>query len=183
MRICSGIHGGRILQTPKNRDIRPTSDKIRQAIFNSLRAQGLIENAIVIDAFCGTGALGLEALSQGAKFCIFFDKHRSSLQLCEDNIAALGEEDRSKIILQDATKLKPNGFDKASLIFLDPPYKKDMIPQAITSLVENNLVADDALFILEMYSSETVNHEKIQIENEKIYGDTKIILGRYKTPE
>ena len=87
MRIVAGQYGGRRLEVPKGRDIRPTSDKVRGAIFNALRSRGAVEHARVLDAFCGTGALGLEALSQGAAH---LDKSRESLELARRNAAALG---------------------------------------------------------------------------------------------
>ncbi len=90
MRIVAGQYGGRRLEVPKGRDIRPTSDKVRGAIFNALRSRGAVENARVLDAFCGTGALGLEALSQGAAHCTFLDKAKDSLALAKVNAQALG---------------------------------------------------------------------------------------------
>ncbi len=90
MRIVAGQYGGRRLEVPKGRDIRPTSDKVRGAIFNALRSRGAVEEARVLDVFCGTGALGLEALSQGAAHCTFMDKARESLELAKRNAQNLG---------------------------------------------------------------------------------------------
>lgn len=90
MKIVAGKYGGRRLLTPKNRDIRPTSDKVRGAIFNMLASRGALEGAVVLDAFCGTGALGLEALSRGAEHCMFIDKSRTSLALTRENANVFG---------------------------------------------------------------------------------------------
>ena len=87
MRIVAGQWGGRRLIEPRGRDIRPTSDKVRGAVFNMLRGYGAVEGACVLDAFCGSGALGLEALSQGAHSCVFADKDRASLDLARRNVA------------------------------------------------------------------------------------------------
>ncbi len=95
MRIVSGRHGGRRLQVPKNNKIRPTSDKIRGAIFNMLSAREAIDDAHVLDGFCGTGALGLEALSRGAAQALFIDTSKASLSLARENVSAL-KEDGSK---------------------------------------------------------------------------------------
>ncbi len=179
MRITGGIHRSRKLETPKGDAVRPTSDKVRQAVFNMLNSRGVLNDAVVIDAFCGTGALGLEALSQGASHCTFFDKNKSSVTLCKSNVAALKEEDRSKIILQDATKLKERSEEirPANLVFLDPPYHQDLISKAITSLKDNNWLSKECFFVIETAKDENFICEMVEIMNEKIYGDTKIILA------
>ncbi|MEM8833316.1 MAG: 16S rRNA (guanine(966)-N(2))-methyltransferase RsmD [Pseudomonadota bacterium] len=174
MRICAGIHGGRVLKTPQNNIIRPTSDKVRQAIFNALQSRGLVEDAIVLDAFCGTGALGLEALSQGASHAYFFDKNKNSYALCKENIVLLKEEDRTDLFLIDATKVKENSLEPANLIFLDPPYHKNLIPVTIDSLVQNNWISDDAFFVIETQKDEKIDLSNLDIVFEKEYGDTLI---------
>ncbi|MEM7680297.1 MAG: RsmD family RNA methyltransferase, partial [Pseudomonadota bacterium] len=125
MRIVAGLYGGRRLQVPKNRDIRPTSDKVRGAIFNALASRGVVDGVRVLDLFCGTGALGLEALSRGAVYCTFVDKVRESLDLAKANTASLGADELAAFLLQDATKISdmPEPYD---LVFLDPPYGKDL---------------------------------------------------------
>lgn len=127
MKISGGHLRGRSLKPPKGRDIRPTSDKVRQAIFNMLNARGGVAGARVLDAFCGSGALGLEALSQGADFCHFWDTSPASVALCRENVALLQLEECSKISLQDATKpsKKPQEtgrIDRSGRIYpLSPP--------------------------------------------------------------
>lgn len=105
MRIIGGSARGRQLKTPVGQDIRPTSDKVRLAIFNALFSRGGVVGKVVLDAFCGTGALGCEALSQGAAKAIFYDNSKTSLTLTKENIAALGFMDRAEFMLKDATKL------------------------------------------------------------------------------
>lgn len=180
MRITGGTHRSRKLETPKSDAVRPTSDKVRQAIFNMLHSRGVVHDAIVIDAFCGTGALGLEALSQGAAYCTFFDKDKKSIALCQANVSALGEGEKSKIMFQDSTKMKPclDSSQAASLVFLDPPYHKNLVPMAIQSMDENNWLSEDCFFVIETAKNEDMSSNLIQIENEKIYGDTKITLAR-----
>lgn len=184
MRITSGIYKGRKLQTPKNDAVRPTSDKVRQAIFNSLNSRGAIQDAIVIDAFCGTGALGLEALSQGASFCSFFDKDKNSYALCKSNISLLGAENQANLRLQDVTKTKerPEDIEQATLVFLDPPYHKGLVEQAVQSLHAQNWLAPNATFVIETAKDENISDALIGIEDEKIYGDTKIIFAIYNAP-
>ena len=183
MRITGGRHRSRKLEAPKGIDVRPTSDKVRQAVFNMLNARGAVQDAVVIDAFCGTGAMGLEALSQGAAFCTFFDSNKHSVKLCKINIYSLNEEVRSRVIFQDVTKNKPRPEDQkpADLVFLDPPYHQKLIPKAARALYKNNWPAEDALLIMEMASDEQITSELINVLDEKKYGDTKILIGTLKS--
>ena len=183
MRIIGGRHKGRKLNTPKNNLIRPTSDKVRQAIFNSLHSRGVVHDAHVLDGYCGTGALGIEALSQGASFCTFLDKNPSSMKICKDNITLIDEQSRCNFIITDTAKLKPYGQDTkpASLIFLDPPYNKNLLEPTITTLINGNWLAEDAFFILETDKKENFNHPAINVLDEKKYGDTLIRYGLYQS--
>lgn len=135
MRIIGGSARGRTLKTPVGQDIRPTSDKVRLAIFNALFSRGGVAGKIVLDAFCGTGALGCEALSQGATKSIFCDISKVSLGLAKENAAALGFTDRSEFILKDAAKLPP--FIPSPHPNLPPPKvrmggKASVIPSPLT---------------------------------------------------
>ncbi|MGB3213195.1 MAG: RsmD family RNA methyltransferase, partial [Alphaproteobacteria bacterium] len=98
MRIVSGKYGGRKIEVPKGDSIRPTSDKVRGAIFNILVSRGAVSGANVLDAFCGTGAMGLEALSRGADSCVFMDIHKPSLDVTRQNIMNLGAVAMSQIL-------------------------------------------------------------------------------------
>lgn len=179
MRIVAGEFGGRILKTPKDSDIRPTSDKVRQAVFNMLHSRGAVEGANVLDAFCGTGALGLEALSQGAAFCTFIDVSKKSLLLCKENIDALGVGERCAGLVMDSTKLadKPKDIPQANLVFLDPPYNKDLVPRAIEALHLSFWLAEDAVLVIETAQKEDPDLQGLEVLQEKTYGDTRIILA------
>ena len=133
MRIVSGIYGGRKLQVPRGKDIRPTSDKVRGAMFNVLRGFDAVDGSRVLDAFCGSGALGLEALSQGAAHVTFCDKSRVSLDLAKENAGALGCAEHSDFILKDALKIDAEA-GPYDLAFLDPPYGQNLIPKIVTTL-------------------------------------------------
>ena len=182
MRITGGVHRSRQLETPKNNMVRPTSDKVRQAIFNMLNSRNIIQDAVVIDAFCGTGALGLEALSQGAKFSTFFDKNKNSIQICKNNIENLKEKNRSFVQLYDVTKekSKADNIEAACLVFLDPPYHQNLISKAVSALLQGGWIKQNATLIMEMAKDETLESDWIEIKNEKIYGDTKVLLGILK---
>ena len=179
MRITAGKYRSRKLEAPKNDDVRPTSDKVRQALFNALNSRGLVIDSVVLDAFCGTGALGLEALSQGAAHCIFMDKSKNSYNLCRKNIALLAAESQSDIFFQDSTKakLRPDDLLPANLIFLDPPYHKRLVEKAIESLIQGGWVTDDAAFVIEAAKDEDLNLHDLNLISEKTYGDTKILIA------
>ncbi len=182
MRIVAGIYGGRKLSVPKTHDIRPTSDKIRGAVFNILRSRRSVEGANVLDVFCGTGALGLEALSQGAASCIFIDKNKDSLNLAQQNAESLGVEKDARFILKDASKVgpKPDDVAPATLAFLDPPYKQSLIIPALNALHENGWLANEALLVLEAEKGfAEALPAPFKILDERIYGDTAIVLAEY----
>ena len=181
MRITGGQYGGRILESPKDVRIRPTSDKVRQAIFNILNARGAVRDAAVLDGFCGTGALGLEALSWGALCCTFIDKARTSLELCRKNHAALKIDAKCSFVLKDCAKpgLKPADIAAANLVFLDPPYKQDLVPQALEGLMAGNWLAPDATILIETEKSfdpASLSAQGYNIELVRDYGDTRVAL-------
>lgn len=175
MKISGGEWRSRILKVPAD-GTRPTSDKVRQAIFNMLNARGAVVDAVVCDAFCGSGALGLEALSQGAAHATLWDKSPQAVRVAQDNAKTLGAN--AMIKTQNATTLppRPEAQEKFTLIFLDPPYGKDFIAQTMEKLRAGDWVADDALFVLEMAVHETPDLNGLAVEQEKIYGDTKVWL-------
>ncbi|MCF8495647.1 MAG: 16S rRNA (guanine(966)-N(2))-methyltransferase RsmD [Alphaproteobacteria bacterium] len=182
MRIVSGKYGGRRLLAPKNQDIRPTSDKVRGALFNMLQSRGLIAEAVVLDVFSGTGALGLEALSRGAASCLFIDKNREPLDLARQNVQALGATGVD-FLLKDATKLplRPDGRFPATLVFLDPPYGKGLAPPARDLLHRGSWLAQDAYIVAETEKAFTADAflPPFTVLDERIYGDTKVFLLAY----
>ena len=181
MRITGGFHCSRKLDTPINDAVRPTSDKVRQAIFNMLQARDVLDDAVVIDAFSGTGALGLEALSRGASHSIFFDKSKESYTLTRRNIEVLKEEERTHAFLQDVTKVKEREYTipQSSLVFLDPPYRKDLVPQAVEALLTGGWLEEGAVLVIETARDEKIQSLLINIESEKIYGDTKLMIASF----
>ena len=130
MRIVAGRFKGRTLKAPGDAALRPTSDKVRQAIFNILEHAGFaadfsLDDARIVDLFAGTGALGLEALSRGAKYCLFIEEAAESRAIIRENVEALGLTGASKIWRRDATSLGPlDTLSPFDLAFLDPPYRK-----------------------------------------------------------
>lgn len=179
MRLTGGAHRGRILAGPGPGDesIRPTADKVRQAVFNILNARGLVADALVLDAFCGTGAMGIEALSRGAARAVFFDASRKAADLCRKNLAAIGIEDKAQVFHKDVTNpgRSADGFS-ADLVFLDPPYRKGLAPRAFAALREKGWIADRAHIVVESAAEEDVDLPGVEILVEKRYGDTRVFV-------
>jgi len=152
MRVTGGSFGGRSLKSPASSRIRPTTDKLRQAIFNILaHAYGdPASGARVLDLFAGTGALGIEALSRGAAFTLFVEEAAESRALIRANVEALALTGVTKVFRRDATKLGPRGaFEPFSLVFCDPPYGKGFAEKALASAREGGWLSKDALLVVE----------------------------------
>ena len=181
MRIVAGIYGGRKLRVPKGRDVRPTSDKVRGAIFNTLAGYLDFDGACVLDAFCGTGALGLEALSRGADHCVFVDKAKASLDLARENAGGLGAHDASGFKLGDASKVHLGQGGAFDLVFLAPPYGKGLIEAALENLSRQDVLSDEALIVLESEKGFVLrSHTGFETLKDKLYGDTLVTYLRYK---
>ena len=161
MRIIAGRHRGRTLRAPEGAATRPTADRVRQALFDMLwhAAWGgrmAVQDQLVLDAFAGTGALGLEALSRGADHCTFIEKDRTALAALRANITACGEDARSAVLAADATR-PPAARVPCGLVFLDPPYGKGLVPRAVVALEAAGWIAPGALLIAETGAAEALD--------------------------
>jgi 16S rRNA (guanine966-N2)-methyltransferase len=152
MRVVGGRLRGRNLVAPRSDAIRPTSDRLRESVFNILaHAYGdPVTGARVLDLFAGTGALGIEALSRGAAFALLIDDGAEARALIRQNIDALGLGAVTRVFRRDATKLGPaHPVEPFSLVFLDPPYHKGLGERALASLRDGAWLTPDALIVVE----------------------------------
>ena len=122
MRVIAGEFRSRRLQSMPGEDVRPTPDKLRETLFNILGAA--VEGAVFVDAYAGTGAVGIEALSRGARHAVFIEKNRKAANLIQSNLASLGIESRARVIVGSALLYLGGGACNADIVFLDPPYPK-----------------------------------------------------------
>ncbi|MGA2401531.1 MAG: 16S rRNA (guanine(966)-N(2))-methyltransferase RsmD [Syntrophobacteraceae bacterium] len=175
MRIIAGAFRGRRLHAPKGKRIRPTIDRVREAIFNIIAAE--VAGAKVLDLFAGTGAMGLEALSRGAQFSFFVDQGEEAVRLIRENVQLCGVQDMSRIIQGSAASaIRRLGSENElfDLIFMDPPYGKGHIEKALEIIGE--VARNDALVIAEHHAKD----EPPQVsgiwrkDRERRYGDTLI---------
>lgn len=182
MRIVGGEFRGRPLKGPSSMAVRPTSDRLRESLFNIL-AHGYeppLEGARVIDLFAGTGALGLEALSRGARFALFVDDGAEARALLRANVETLGVAGRTKIFRRDAAKLgaMPPG-EPYTLAFLDPPYGRDLAPRALESLRDGGWLAPGALVVVEEEAGAVLEAPSGYAAAERrAYGDTQLVFLR-----
>jgi len=152
MRVVGGRLKGRNIASPASNAIRPTQDRLRQSLFNILihAYANPIDGTRVLDLFAGTGALGIEAVSRGAKFVLFVDNGAEARALLRNNVEAFGLGGVTKVYRRDATNLGPaHPMEPFSLVFMDPPYGKGLADQALTSLREGGWLAPDALVVVE----------------------------------
>jgi 16S rRNA (guanine966-N2)-methyltransferase len=182
MRIDAGSHRGVKLATPEGLDTRPTADRARQAVFNILaHAYDAIRDAKVLDVFAGSGAMGLEALSRGAERASFIESDRGAAEAIKKNIAACKEQPRAQLFVNDALKpprVAPS-WGPASLVFLDPPYGKDLLLPALNALRDAGWIASEALLVAEMHRKDDFAAEGFEVLDDREYGKARFVLLRH----
>lgn len=178
MRITGGEAKGRLLSSPKGMDIRPTSDRVREAIFNIIGQD--LSGLKVLDLFAGTGSLGLEALSRSAQLAVFIDNAQRSVKIIKKNLASCGYQDSGTILKRDLKKGFPlshpvlqQSFD---LIFLDPPYRQDLITPLLEKVSAKGVLSNESRVVAELYKTERLPPTigNLEMLDSRIYGDTRI---------
>ena len=191
VRIVAGKWRGRNLAAPKGMSTRPTSDRVREALFSSLasRLGPDLGAAIVLDAFAGTGALGLEALSRGAERATFVESERRALDTLGANVRALAERDHARIVPGDVVRLaSANGLPGGpfTLLFLDPPYRIDAarVRQLLEALAESHSLVAGAVVVWEHSSAGGTDWpDDFDVLFEKRYGSTSVSVAAYDRGE
>ena len=183
MRIVAGKFKGRALATPKDQTTRPTGDRVREALFNIL-AHGVpdfeLEGARVLDLFAGTGALGIEAVSRGAKYCLFIENVAAARGVIRTNVETLHLTGVTKIWRRDACGLGPPGNMGAfDLVFADPPYGKGLGEAALREVRENGWIAPGGIAVLEESADSALDiPEGFEELDRRNYGETQIVILR-----
>ena len=184
MRIVSGKLRGRNIATPSGRSTRPTSDQTRESIFNILKHAEWappLEGAIVADIFAGSGALGLEAVSRGAAFCLFVETEPKARAAIRANIEKMRISEDTRLHRYDATKLKiapGNLRGKFTHIFMDPPYNKGLWKPVLSRLLQQDLLADDGVIILEESIEAEIEPRGFEILADKTWGAARVLFLR-----
>lgn len=186
MRIVGGRLRGRVIKGPSHDGLRPTADRVREAVFNIL-AHGIedfeLEGSNVLDLFAGTGALGLEAMSRGASYCLFVDNSAEARGLIRDNIDTCTLAGTTRIFRRDATDMGPAGrHDRFSLVFADPPYGAGLGEKALESVASGGWLIDGAIAVLEERRDTPIEPPASYVElDRRAYADTEVIFLRYQT--
>ena len=186
MRIVSGQYKGKTIAAPEGQATRPTSDRAREAVFNILEHAPWappLKGARVLDLFAGSGALGLEALSRGAAFCLFVETDESARGAIRDNVEALHLYGCTRIHRRDATDLGPRPSSAGppfDLVFLDPPYAKGLGERALAELVAHGWLQPGAALVFERGESERDIHPAgFDLIDERRYGAAKVLFLRW----
>ena len=167
MRVDAGKFKGRKLVENKYDHIRPTTDKVRQALF--VKLQFFVPGKCVLDLFCGTGAMGIEALSRGAEKVVFVDKDQRSVCMAKTNLKNLGVD--AKVFKCDALSFVENCKEKFDLIILDPPYKSGLYEKVLPKIFERQILADDGIVVCEHAKEDTFDYQPFSVFDEKRYGN------------
>lgn len=146
MRVIAGTARGRKLKEPADRQIRPTTDMVKEAVFSAIQFE--IEGRRVLDLFAGTGQLGIEALSRGAREAVFTDESQAALRLVQENVAACGFADRAVIRRGDGLSYLKSG-EKFDIIFLDPPYGTGLAEKALETIIEFDILNENGIIVFE----------------------------------
>lgn len=187
VRITAGKHRGRKLAVPAGREVRPTSDRTRQALFNILEHGGfregggsILRGAHVLDAFAGSGALGLEALSRGAAHATFMETAAPAVEAIRQNVAACREQQNADILPVDATS-PPRARVACEIAFLDPPYRQDLAVPALKALAAAGWIATGAICCVEVAADEDLSAPPgFTGLDERRYGAARIVLLRFE---
>ena len=187
MRIVGGKFKGRALVTPDGQNTRPTSDRAREAIFNILAHADwapTLEGARVMDVFAGSGALGFEAMSRGAGFCLFVETDEAARGAIRDNVETFGLFGTTRVHRRDAAQLGLRPGSQAEvfdLVFLDPPYRKGLGEKALDGLISGNWLSENAIIVFERATDEddfvTDVWQKINV---KTYGAAQVLFLQQK---
>lgn len=185
LRIVGGKHRGRTIATPEGLGTRPTSNRAREALFNILahanwREDGTspLIDARVLDAFAGSGALGLEALSRGAAHATFLDSDATAIRLIGENLRKLGETAAAKVVRADATR-PPSAREACDLVFLDPPYRSGLASAALAALAAAGWLRPGAIATVELANTEDLPPPAgFEALDERRYGAAKIVILR-----
>ncbi|PSL50791.1 16S rRNA (guanine(966)-N(2))-methyltransferase RsmD [Salsuginibacillus halophilus] len=182
MRVIAGKHKGMKLQAPSGSTTRPTSDRVKEALFQKIGPY--FENGICLDLYAGSGGLGIEALSRGMNCCVFVEKNKRSAKVVEENIQKAGLMENSEVMRFDAKAALTRLFDREEafeLVFLDPPYADQQLAMDLQLLQSYQLLQNGAFIVCEHDSSVTPPEEEqnMAVIYEKSYGQTAVTIYEY----
>jgi 16S rRNA (guanine966-N2)-methyltransferase len=177
MRIIAGELRGRVLKSAQTSMLRPTTDRVRESVFNILAARIDFDGLAVLDLFAGTGALGIEALSRGAARCDFVESDRKAAAVIKENLSTLGLVGRSRVVQRDALKFLAESDATYDLIFADPPYAATIFDRLTRDVVTLGRLAPEGLFVLEHSSAmRALAAHGGEVVAARTFGETGILI-------
>lgn len=175
MRVISGIRKGLKLKSPDGMNTRPTTDRVKESVFNLL--QFCMPCNSVLDLFAGSGALGIEALSRYCSHAVFVDHNRQSVMLIQDNLASARFHENATVICKDSLAYLQGCTDSFDLIFLDPPYNANLLKPVLDVIAERDLLSEDGIIVIESEENgESFEHSLFSVRRTARYGKTVITL-------
>lgn len=179
MRVSGGTGRGRKLKAPGGSRVRPTSDKVKQALFNILGERS--EGAVFLDLFAGAGGIGIEALSRGAAEAVFVDASKDSIRLVRENLAMTGFDARAQVVQADAEAFLRKGGRSFDIVFLDPPYAEDLLP-LLEAVSAADILKPDAIVVAEHFKKQPSPQSAgpLALYREAAYGDTVLAFYTQK---
>ncbi len=177
MRVISGSVRGLKLIAPEGVETRPTTDRVKESIFNILQPYVPCEN--VLDLFAGSGAMGIEALSRGCLSCVFVEKSKDAISIIHKNLDKSRFASSSHVVFGDALAYLDNCTKQFDLIFLDPPYNKGLLSSVFGKIFSNDLLSDEGIVLVESEAGgETVTHDRFECFKQAKYGKTVVSVFR-----
>ncbi|MFD1418226.1 16S rRNA (guanine(966)-N(2))-methyltransferase RsmD [Companilactobacillus keshanensis] len=180
MKVVSGAFGGLNLKPVPGNNTRPTSAKVKEAIFSMLTPY--LNNGVALDLFAGTGSLGIEAVSRGFEKAYLVDKAYKAINTIKENVEKTHQEEQFVILKKSATEALKEFSEKKikfDLVFLDPPYRMKITEQIILDMIENDLLNDGAIIVDETDYNVELSSDKITLIKEKDYKDTKVVMYQF----
>ena len=186
LRVISGKARGLKLDSPKNQDVRPTTDRVKESLFNIINPY--IRESNILDLFAGTGSLGIECLSRGAKNCVFVDKSKDSINIIKSNVKKARVENESTILnidFKDAVKRLSSQNQKFDVIFMDPPYYENMFIECLKIIDELNLLYEDGIIIVEHDTKDLFDESigNLVKSRDKKYGNTTLTFYKLEAQD
>ncbi len=182
MRVISGEAKGRKLLSVPGQTTRPITDRVKESLFNILGRQ--VVNALFLDLFAGTGSVGIEALSRGARRAVFVERNRQALKVIAENLRMTGLAERAQVIRSDVFKFLREEFDERfDLVYVAPPQYKDLWAKTLLALDGRELLADEGLIVVQIHPKEfgSLDLKSLQLADQRKYGST--LLCFYTRPE
>ncbi|MFP4016015.1 MAG: 16S rRNA (guanine(966)-N(2))-methyltransferase RsmD [Halanaerobiales bacterium] len=178
MRIIAGESKGRKLKSIKGTSTRPTLDRVKESLFNIITPYILVDRGL--DLFAGFGGLGLEALSRGVRTLVFVEKDFRNSKVIKENISSCGFEDRAKLQTEDVMRFLENTSDKFDIIFMDPPYKENLVEKSLALIDKNDLLNQYGVIVAEHESNHEIDMSEFSKSftqlRHKVYGDSAITV-------